>query len=214
MPDVTGVPLRVEGGRHPLHFLEVSLGTLPRARPNISGSLVDLRGSAGWLRWLSLVLLTELCFVGSCGAANVPVIDAGSIGGRDSMPAELGELLCPEDTGACFFRTGARVCDIGAVCSSGDGLGYCECAPGLIMDACSICTRVTGLDGGIPTECVASAECLARGACIFDKGCASPQAFCSAAPCEAEAREYCGCDGMTFVSSCPERAYAHLGPCP
>ena len=66
------------------------------------------------------------------------------------------------------------------------------------------------------TACVRSSECGVGMACRGAPGCTSPWA-CGAprAECGPDTVSYCDCDGITFhaQAGCPNRAYAHTGPC-
>ncbi len=65
-------------------------------------------------------------------------------------------------------------------------------------------------------SCVRTTECAAGLACRGAPGCGTAWA-CGAAreACGPEIVSYCDCDGVTFhaPAGCPERTYAHVGPC-
>ena len=65
--------------------------------------------------------------------------------------------------------------------------------------------------------CTTSADCAGGTQCLGGEGCAIPWT-CQPAlgrPCTADYAPFCGCDGQTFgaSSTCPDRPYAHRGPC-
>ena len=66
------------------------------------------------------------------------------------------------------------------------------------------------------TSCVRTSECGSGLACRGAPGCISPWA-CGAAreSCGPDTVSYCDCDGFTFhaQAGCPNRTYAHVGPC-
>jgi hypothetical protein len=63
--------------------------------------------------------------------------------------------------------------------------------------------------------CTSTRECAAGEACRGAPGCTSPWACGAPRECGTERVAYCDCDGVTFhaQSGCPNRTYAHVGPC-
>ena len=63
--------------------------------------------------------------------------------------------------------------------------------------------------------CSTSDDCPDGTFCIGPEGCDVQWTCQPFRPCTRDLRPYCGCDGQTFQSSgtCPERPYAHRGPC-
>jgi hypothetical protein len=68
-----------------------------------------------------------------------------------------------------------------------------------------------------PTSCRSSSDCP-EGAVCEGEGCGddAPGTCTGLRACTRDLRQYCGCDGVTFLSSgsCPGRRFAHRGPCP
>lgn len=73
------------------------------------------------------------------------------------------------------------------------------------------------MDAGAVRTCSVASDCLSGEACIGPEGCGVPWTCQPAAgrACTDDLAPFCGCDGTTFrgSSSCPERPFAHRGPC-
>ncbi len=71
-------------------------------------------------------------------------------------------------------------------------------------------------DGGIamPRVCSAATDCASGERCVGAEGCGLPST-CQRIACSRDIAQLCGCDGVTFFASstCPDRAFAHRGPC-
>lgn len=123
-------------------------------------------------------------------------------------------------------------CGLGAVC--GTGVSYVLC----IDDQSRVVSGWSGQIEAFSVEiakqinsmhpyCRSSADCGIDAICLFQAGCAAPEALCcGSATCGAGGvrpiehceetsgcqLEYCGCDGETF-EGLPDRPYAYPGPC-
>jgi hypothetical protein len=124
---------------------------------------------------------------------------------RESECGKQGNLWDPAE--GCLVRmdecvTGSRRIPAGAV--FGEGCYACECRPygGVRCRTGPLCD-------------LAAEHCdPSRGTCVFDPGCVAPQAFHAAyVSASFSTRAYCGCDGQTFVSAVPTKAYQHVGAC-
>lgn len=117
--------------------------------------------------------------------------------------------------------------------SQSEGCNQCVCED-CGEDVCSgLCTSALCGDLSAPPSnpafprCTNDADCESgtrSGTCLFDAGCDEPVGFChfTQSTCAGEAmpatepiegKVYCGCDGVTYASSCPKVAYRNAGPC-
>jgi hypothetical protein len=75
--------------------------------------------------------------------------------------------------------------------------------------------RPTPVDVG--RVCASTSDCGRGEECVGGEGCGVPWT-CQpqlGRPCTGDLAPFCGCDGVTFAgsSTCPQRPYAHRGPC-
>jgi len=136
--------------------------------------------------------------------------------------AGCGDGASDEDGGAMSMDAGPVSTDAAA---AGDaGIGADAGDPG--SDAGSTDDAGAGLDagatdggqpdGGGAVACTATMPCPSGGVCGGGPTCDDAWT-CSFTPmpCTDDLVEYCGCDGSTFSgsSTCPDRPFAHRGPC-
>ena len=111
---------------------------------------------------------------------------------------------------ACSCGPG-RTCPVNAIYAT--PCRVCECQPSGQALCQAILCPVS--DGGepAPIRCEGGAGAC-KGDCVFDQGCDTPRAYCSLTQCSNTfGGIFCGCDGVTFTSDCPRRAYRHVGAC-
>jgi len=163
-----------------------------------------------WPGLICVVLLT----VAGCESSESPkqsgLTPDAPVDAPLDLPVDLPGFDPEAGSGlACDCGPG-RSCPAGAIFAG--TCGVCKCG----SNGNAGCQAIACLDGGPPqpVRCEASPSACTRGDCVFDQGCGSPSAYCATTFCSNTfSQTFCGCDGETFTSDCPRKAYRHVGPC-
>ena len=158
-----------------------------------------------------------------------------SCGTGDQAPEDIMDT---DVTAECILSSG-RMIPAGMSFGDDEGCNQCWCEAAGFGLGCedSRCEPVCTAAACPQEESVGTATCtsdndcgppgLNSPTCFFDPGCINPQGYCVRVqngcgsrgqvtpwdPQNPHPERFCGCDGITYVGSCPLIPYAHPGRC-